>query len=74
MPNITGYFISADDNYLTTNACGGAFNAEKSTYNEMNGTLYSAKINFNASLSNAIYGASDTVQPSAITLIPQIKF
>ena len=29
---------------------------------------------FNAADSNAIYGASDTVQPPAIQLIPQIKF
>ena len=28
---------------------------------------------FNASLSNAVYGASNTVQPPAINLIPQIK-
>ena len=32
------------------------------------------KITFNASNSNSIYGNSDTVQPSAISLIPQIKF
>ncbi len=31
-------------------------------------------IKFNASNSNAIYGASTTVQPAAISLIPQIKF
>ena len=29
---------------------------------------------FNASISNSIYGASTTVQPPAITLIPQIKY
>ncbi len=29
---------------------------------------------FDASRSNAIYGASTTVQPSAITLIPQIRY
>lgn len=29
---------------------------------------------FNASRSNSIYGASDTVQPPAISFIPQIKF
>ena len=31
-------------------------------------------IYFNAANSNAIYGASDTVQPNAISLIPQIRF
>ena len=29
---------------------------------------------FNASRSNSIYGASDTVQPPAISFIPQIKY
>lgn len=33
-----------------------------------------AKYNFTASKSNAIYGSSDTVQPPAINLIPQIKY
>lgn len=32
------------------------------------------KVNFNASDSNEIYSNSDTVQPPAIVLIPQIKF
>ena len=32
------------------------------------------KIDFNASQSNSIYGASSTVQPPALQLIPQIKF
>ena len=31
-------------------------------------------IRFNASNSNAIYGTSNTVQPSAIVLIPQVKY
>lgn len=31
-------------------------------------------INFNATNSNSIYGASNTVQPPAIVLIPQIKY
>lgn len=32
------------------------------------------KITFNAGLSNAIYGASNTVQPPALVLLPQIKY
>ena len=31
-------------------------------------------IKFNANKNNAVYGASNTVQPSAISLISQIKF
>ena len=36
-----------------------------------NGTI---RLGFSADRSNAIYGASDTVQPPALQLIPQIKF
>ena len=32
------------------------------------------RLNFNASLSSAIYGNSSTVQPPAVTLIPIIKY
>ena len=32
------------------------------------------QINFSASRYNSIYGNSSTVQPAAISLIPQIKF
>ena len=38
------------------------------------GPVIDCEVNFNAGLSNAIYSASDTVQPPAIVLIPQIKF
>ena len=34
----------------------------------------SGEVYFNASNYNKIYGASDTVQPPSISLIPQIKF
>ena len=32
------------------------------------------KINFKASDSNSIYGASNTVQPPTLSLLPQIKY
>lgn len=38
------------------------------------GTGINGTVTFDASRSNSIYGASDTVQPPAITLIPQIKY
>lgn len=38
------------------------------------GAATRAKITFNAQDSNAIYGKSDTVQPPAIVLIPQMKY
>ena len=31
-------------------------------------------LDFNASRSSAIYGASDTVQPPALVLLPQIRY
>ena len=36
--------------------------------------LNKKNLNFDASRSNSIYGSSQTVQPPAILLIPQIKF
>ena len=36
--------------------------------------LVDRNITFDASESNSIYGASQTVQPPALSLIPQIKF
>ena len=37
-------------------------------------TIWRGTLNFDASLSNSLYGASNTVQPPAIVLLPQIKF
>lgn len=34
----------------------------------------SSVIVFNATDANAIYGSSDTVQPPAISLIPQLRY
>lgn len=36
--------------------------------------LGSNNIVFDANLSNTVYGTSDTVQPPALVLIPQIKY
>lgn len=36
--------------------------------------LYDARVQFDASRSNSIYGSSSTVQPPALTLLPCIKF
>lgn len=36
--------------------------------------VYAAILNFDASLSNSIYGNSTTVQPPALTLLPCIKY
>ena len=79
MPNIVG-----STNLNKTNASGAL------SPNINNGALYKSaygststggsdggtaiQINFDASRSSSIYGASNTVQPPALALIPQIKF
>ena len=78
LPNITGYSAlggytgKTDQSWgalkkkvLTNNASFNTF----TTYDTDLGTIY-----FDASVSNAIYGASDTVQPPACCLIAQIKY
>lgn len=71
LPNITGYIeaIDSSDGILFK------FNSQINQgagrgYGDGNHKLYS----FDASRANPIYGASNTVQPPAITLIAQIKY
>ena len=74
IPNITGTFLSCSwfdaVNYTPT----GAFyengkSARAAGYDEPR------RVNaFDASRCSTIYGASNTVQPPAIQLIPQIRF
>ena len=54
----------------------GAFGlVQETAYGANSGRENSATIiTFNASLSNSIYGSSNTVQPPALSLIPQIKY
>lgn len=69
LPNIRGSFGGNQDISET-----GAF-YRISTNNMNSGDYpYSANIGFDASLSNDIYGNSDTVQPPSFSMIPQIKF
>ena len=54
---------------LFTTAGGNGHNGSVSySKNQVNG------IYFSANKSNSIYGASNTVQPPSISLIPQIKY
>ena len=85
LPNIEGAFAffcsSKDSTWLTPSAADGAF----SRYGSVGGTpatehatastedIY-ASIRFSAQKSNTIYGESDTVQPPAIQLIPQLRY
>lgn len=72
LPNITGYIgIHVSQNV------GGAFTKESTGGTEnINGTAGQGtnRAVFDASHSSIIYGASDTVQPSALSLLPQIRF
>ena len=78
LPNITGYsalggYTGKTDkswgalkkSVLTTNAGFSAYQTNDTDFS----TVY-----FDASMSNAIYGSSDTVQPPACCLIAQIKY
>ena len=60
--------------YETSNSGALSFNDESkpacgATYEGVKRTIH-----FNAANSNNIYGASNTVQPPALCLIPQIRF
>jgi len=75
LPNITGRYVDLGFDVSATGT-GAMYNAggwgERAEHNGRTGGQTS--IGFNASLSNAIYGKSTTVQPPAITMIPQIKY
>ena len=77
MPNVSGNFYVAgyaDAEGLTDGAFAVAsqhlVDSHQNTGNSVGGT----RVNISLSRSNAIYGASTTVQPPALSLIPQIKF
>ena len=75
LPNITGRY--ADQGFDTAaSGTGAMYNAGGLINGTHHGNIQSGytSVGFDASRSNAIYGASTTVQPSAITMIPQIKY
>lgn len=72
LPNITGntYPIVS-----WSNNSRGAFYFSNSSICDVSGSSHNfGRLYFDASRSSAIYGASDTVQPPALALIPQIKY
>lgn len=75
LPNITGYFPADTRDYAESNY-GGAFSQtwlnHQSDGHDGNSRTY--KYTLDASKASNIYGASNTVQPPAIVLIPQIKY
>ena len=75
LPNITGSF-QADQNHIG-DICNNAFSRTTGTgYTHVENMVPDATyfIELHASLSNPIYGATTTVQPPALQLIPQIRY
>lgn len=76
LPNITG---TVGDYHTSDRNQNGAFSIieNHSTLTRgasSSGIEYYDNISFDASRSSTIYGNSDTVQPPAIVLIPQVKY
>ena len=83
IPNITGYAsfpIRSDMTNVPARGWGGAFSADGNSARFFNvnpianSTEETNRLVLNAANSSSLYGASDTVQPAAIVLIPQIKY
>ena len=74
LPNITGGPIGTEG--ITQTLIGALYKASDFVrWSLSNGnTHYWEAVNFDASKSNPIYGASATVQPAAIKLIPVIRY
>lgn len=75
LPNITGHTgLNVGDTTGNCPSSGAFYKSGSST--SMKGSSYTTQTNiqFSAANSNAIYGASSTVQPPAATLIPIIKY
>ena len=78
LPNITGYSdiggysgkVSQPSGCFTHNLLADNYNLSPN----VDQTAQLISFSFDASRSNAIYGKSNTVQPPAIKLIPQIKY
>ena len=71
LPNITG--VAYGDEFPNTLTCEGAFyNAGNKSNTTVGDTRDSIKLGFDASLSNSIYGNSDTVQPQSVKILHYI--
>lgn len=77
LPNITGDVTGTDDGLdgYTTSACYVSQKGLNINWDSSRGDYKGGvQISFDASKSNSIYGASETVQPPALSLIAQIKY
>lgn len=74
LPNITGQYYAVVGGGVTVNGAFTGSWADSSGQTSGGGGYNRVHLVVDASKSNAIYGASNTVQPPAIVLIPQIKY
>lgn len=74
LPNITGQYYAVVGGGITVNGAFTGSWADSSGQTSGGGGYNRVHLVVDASKSNAIYGASNTVQPPAIVLIPQIKY
>ena len=77
LPNIQGSFQeTANRMYFNGNYTGALkeMNYERNTLQGTEGGAGDGGFIFDASLSNEIYGKSDTVQPPALVLLAQIRY
>lgn len=69
LPNITGHFISVDDNRTNQEYVTGAFYVDNNRIGTDGGGTEDAGISFDASRSSSIYGNSSTVQPQSVKVL-----
>lgn len=74
LPNITGQYYAVVGGGITVNGAFTGSWADSSGQTSGGGGYNRVHLVVDASKSNVIYGASNTVQPPAIVLIPQIKY
>ena len=85
LPNITGNlsqmaaaYSLISNSYTYNLLIDGAFEITggktKGYYSDTEYEDLITRFSFNANRSSSIYGASDTVQPPALVLLPQIKY
>ncbi len=80
LPNATGYFGFWNSRFISQ--ASGVFSGKMATNTDYgiensgtpDDTLTYCGANLSLAAGNSIYGKSNTVQPAAITLIPQIKY
>ena len=74
LPNITGHGVFCCEYNLNGNDSSGAISLSYYGIRNSGSSSGGTRLTFDASKSNSIYGASDTVQPNALTMRYIIKY